>query len=248
MRAGRMLPNCVIQVVSVTRGCPGNVIVKNSSGLENSVHSAVAEAVEAGGAAALRVSANGADVFNALLSTPIESVTCTCRSQLPAAGMPSLAALRTFGSAACTTPFVTLPRSAPSIGSPPHSAVNHTYGDCPRSPPASATVTWRSSVASFGCGAAILMLEMAGACVAIETVVGCVRPFGMTSTSDRSPDAASAATSSVISHQPTFCSLPLVVPLIEATVTPAAGETSAACTASGLGTATLMTVVWPRAA
>src|SRR5258705_9046163 len=89
---------------------------------------------------------------------------------------------------------------------------------------------------------------MVGTCVRIEIVIGTVRPLRITSTRDRSPGAASLATSRLTSHHPMFCSDPLPLPLRPETVTPVDGEISADSAGSGLGIATLMTVVRPGAA
>src|SRR5581483_11520351 len=138
---------------------------------------------------------------------------------------------------------LTTPLSVPTIGSPPHAAVNQTYGAAPRSAAASAAVIRSSTADCFDGGGRISRSAIVGACVTIETVTGAVRLSGRTSTSARSPAAALLATSSVTSHQPMFCSLPLPSPLMPAMVTPAAGVISADSTAMGLGTATLMTVL-----
>ena len=76
---------------------------------------------------------------------------------------------------------------------------------------------------------------MVGTWVGTEIVVGALRPIRITRTRDRSPGAASFATSRVISHHPIACSVSLALPLIPDTFIPVEGEISAAWTAVPAG-------------
>src|SRR2546423_484615 len=81
----------------------------------------------------------------------------------------------------------------------------------------------------------------------MTTVVGVERPAGVSRTSVRLPGAASRATLTVTSHQATFWDSSAFFALATlATVTPAAGETSAPWNISRLGIAMWTTLLWPR--
>src|SRR6185436_3339234 len=102
MRAGRMALYCDTHVVSLISGCPGNMIVKRSSRLENSFQScanavpdsANTSADDSNGSRRMIASPvsdgfqfrNSSVVFKVLLSIPVLSVTRTCSEHLALAG------------------------------------------------------------------------------------------------------------------------------------------------------------------